>query len=239
MNASGRLITTAAALLAGGLLLAGCAASPGSSQPEPDPDPAPSADDLDVEAAWLDEGRIVAVVTQGSSTCIPVAGDVQADGQTVTIELDEGEADTACTADLVARATLVTLPAGVDPTKDVQLNVTLGSATGDADLDGNPALTGVPGEPTDYRPSAGWFDDNALVLLTWGSSTCPPIVDTVEASGNVGTVGFVTEDRVCTMDMVPRATLIEFSDLAGDVDDSFTLELVGDHLDATVQVLRG
>ena len=45
------------------------------------------------------------------------------------------------------------LPAGVDPTKDVDFIVTLGDVTEDVELDGNASLTGTPGEATDYTAS--------------------------------------------------------------------------------------
>ena len=197
----------------------------------------PGGDDF--EAAWLDDGRMVAVVTWGSSSCVPTAGGITADGQRVTVALDTGDPDAACTEDLVPRASLVALPAGVDPTRDIELIVTLGDVTDDVDLDGNPALTGVPGESTDYTPSAGWFDDDALVLLTWGSSTCPPIIDDITAAGAAGTLTFRTGQGGCTMDMVPRLTVVHFDELDDDADDDFVLTLVGDGLDATVQVIDG
>lgn len=254
MSSSLRLAVSASALLASALLVVGCASTPGStpdssvpptsgtddtSAPSTAPDAGTGIDD-DIEAAWLDDGRMFAVMTWGSSTCVPTPTDVTADGQTVTVMLSEGDANQACTADFAPRASIAALPEGVDPTQDVELIVTLGSITDDVDLDGNAALTGIPGESTDFAPSAGWFDDSALVLLTWGSSSCPPVIDSVEASGAAGTVTFVTEDRACTMDMAPRGTLIDFGDqLDDDADDAFVLTLVGDNLDATVNVLEG
>src|SRR5690606_29565730 len=97
---------------------------------------------------------------------------------------------------------------------------------------------GTPGDATDYLPSAGWFDDEGIVLLTWGSSTCPPVVENVDVQDAGATVTFATEDGACTMDMVPRATLLG---MTGDVDDDedFVLTLVGGNLDGTVNVLRG
>lgn len=75
------------------------------------------------------------------------------------------------------------------------------------------------------------------MLLTWGSSGCPPVVESLEGSGNAGTATFVTDDtQICTMDMAPRATILSFGDDAVD-DDGFTLTLVGGGLDGTVSVL--
>lgn len=192
-----------------------------------------------------------AVVTWGSSTCVPTVDEVTANGQSVTVALNAGDTSQACTDDLVPRASLGAIPEGVDPTKNVELVVTLGDVTDDVDLDGNAALTaGAAG--TD--PSAGWFDDEGIVLLTWGSSTCAPIVENVEASDRGATVSFTTEDRVCTMDMAPRATIISLADLpdandddtddddtdnADQGDDAFMLTLVGDNLDATIPVIEG
>ncbi len=190
-----------------------------------------------MEAAWLDGGRMFAVVTWGSSTCVPTVDEATAEGQTVAVTLNAGDPSQACTEDLVPRASLGSLPEGVDPTTDVELIVTLGDVTDDIDLDGNAALAGGAGE---YEPSAGWFDDAGIVLLTWGSSTCAPILENVEASVGGATVTFKTEDRVCTMDMAPRATIVPLTGLPDDADDDeFTLTLVGDNLDATVPVIKG
>lgn len=243
MNPFLRRAVFVSGMLTAALVLAGCATSSGDSGSKVGEEPGTTTPDAggdsgDFEAAWLDDGRMIAVVTWGSSTCVPTADEVTANGQTVAVTLDEGDLEKPCTADLAARASLVVLPEGVDPTKDVELKVTIGSVTGSIDLDGNRALTGTPGDPTEYQPSAGWYDDGALVLLTWGSSTCLPVVDTAEASGSAGTVTFVSEDRACTMDMVPRTTLIDFGELDDDGDEAFTLTLVGDGLDATLEVIE-
>lgn len=232
-----RLLASAPALLAAVLLVSGCAASAGDSPPEASA-PAAPADDLELEAAWLDNGRMVALVTWGSSSCVPVVEKVTETGQTVRVTLDAGDPTQVCTADYAPRASLVALPAGVDPTQNVELLVTLGDASGNTSLVGNPALAGVPGESTDYAPTAGWFDDGALVLLTWGSSTCLPVVESVEVSGSAGTVRFATSDGPCTMDMVPRATLLEFGPLDEGADEAFVLTLVGGGLDTTVNVIN-
>ncbi|WP_243231789.1 hypothetical protein [Microbacterium sp. CIAB417] len=236
-----RSVASAAALLATAVVVAGCASGPGStgpastSAPQTTNEPAPGGED-GFEAAWLDEGRMFAVVTWGSSTCVPVVEDVTAEGQNVRVTVTDPDPDAACTADYAPRASVGALPDGVDPAQDVELVVTYGDVTDDVDLDGDAELTGVPGSQTEYAPSAGWFDDESLVLLTWGSSSCPPVVESVEGSGVTGTVTFATdEDQVCTMDMAPRATIIAFGDDQVE-DDGFQLTLVGGNLDATVAV---
>ncbi|MGO2746802.1 hypothetical protein [Microbacterium sp.] len=248
MITASRLALSASAALAAALLLVGCTGSSGDQPPtsSASPDDSGNSTDIgdadDIEAAWLDDGRMFALVTWGSSTCVPIIDDISADGQKVTVSLvDAPNADgteKACTADLAQRASVGGLPEGVDPTKDVEFLVTLGDITDDVDLDGNTALTGIPGESTDYTPSAGWFDDEGIVLLTWGSSSCPPIVENLDVQDAGATVTFTTEDGPCTMDMAPRATLLGFD---GDFDDDedFTLTLVGDNLDGKVNVLEG
>lgn len=234
-------VSAAALSVVAVLLLAGCTAGPGSSAPRSTPAPSDSAgtgadDRDDMEAAILDDGRMFAVVTWGSSTCVPQVDTVSANGQTVSVELVDTDADAACTADMAPRASVGALPEGVDPTQEVTLQVTYADVSDEIDVDGDPAFTGTPGSTTEYMPSAAWFDDGSLVLLTWGSSGCPPVVEELTAEGATGTATFVTDDdKTCTMDMAPRATIIAFGDDQVE-DDDFTLTLMGGGLDGTVQV---
>ncbi|MEV7610091.1 hypothetical protein AB0N61_11465 [Microbacterium sp. NPDC089320] len=244
MSTPSRVIA-ALSSLAAVLLFAGCTIGPGATGSQatsnPSSGPGQSTDDSDdVEGALLDDGRMFAVVTFGSSTCIPQVDQITAEGQTVSVTLVDvdggGETEKACTADLAPRASVGALPEGVDPTKEITLQVTYGDMVDDVDLDGDPSFTGTPGSSTEYTPSAGWFDDGSLVLLTWGSSSCPPVVESLEGSGASGTATFTTDDgQVCTMDMAPRATILEFGEDAVN-DDAFTLTLVGGNLDGTVEV---
>ncbi|NKF34041.1 hypothetical protein HER21_47300, partial [Pseudomonas sp. BGM005] len=83
-----------------------------------------------------------AVVTWGSSTCVPQVDTVSANGQTVMVELvDSGDADAVCPADMAQRASVGGLPEGVDPTKEITLQVTHGDVTDDVDLDGDASFT--------------------------------------------------------------------------------------------------
>ncbi len=241
MSTRARLAVTLSAFAAV-LLLAGCATTPGGESPTSTPTSAPDdgdgGDDFgDVEGVLLDDGRMFAVMTWGSSTCVPQVDEVTTEGQKVAVSLVEpGGADQVCTADMAPRASIGALPEGVDPTQEVTLSVTYGELREDVDLDGDAAFTGIPGSSTDYAPSAGWIGDGTLVLLTWGSSGCPPEVESLEGAGNTGTVTFVTDDtKMCTMDMAPRATLLAFGDDQVE-DDDFTLTMVGGGLDGTVAV---
>lgn len=234
-----RSVLFALPLLAAALLTAGCTAQPASPSPtstaSTSPDESDTPDAQDVEAAWIDGGRGFAVVTWGSSTCLPLVENISAKGQTVSVTLADPDDATACTKDLVPRAASVGLPSGVDPSQDVELTVTYGDLVAGTDLDGlsNPA---DPESETDYAPSAGWFDDQGIVLLTWGSSGCPPQLEKIDQTATTATATFFTTDQVCTMDMAPRLTILG---MPNEHDDDTPLELVltGGGLDATLSVL--
>lgn len=234
---------SALALAVGSLLvLAGCASSPASAPSnEPTGDAtsgevAPVDDPQQLEATWLDDGRVVSVVTWGSSSCVPEVQDVTAEGQDITVTMADIDPSTACTADFAPRASVLGVPEGVDPTKDTTVNVTVDGNTFTTTLAGDAALTGSPTQPTDYSASAGWAA-NGIVLLTWGSSSCPPIVSDLTATDGGATVVFSSEDRACTRDMSPRATYLESEQL--QKKPGFELTLEGDSLDGTVTVIGG
>ena len=200
---------------------------------------APAGQETDVEAAWLDDGRIIAVVTSGSSTCVPTAESAEnnSDGA-LAVELVEPDADTACTRDLVPRATLVTVPNGVDPSQDLEIWVTSEAGYyGDVTLAGASGLAG-PGGETDYEPTAGWTQQQGqFVILTWGSSGCVPVVESSEVTGEAEvTVTFQDPpaDQVCTADMAPR-TNFAFADGLSGVED-VQLVLTGDSFDQTITI---
>ncbi|MBD7958389.1 hypothetical protein H9651_12125 [Microbacterium sp. Sa4CUA7] len=217
-----------AVLLAGGLTA--CATADPATPASPGTAASGGVADIDVDAAWLDGGRMIALVTQGSSSCVPTA-----DAATLTsagvleVTLVDPAGDTACTADMSPRVTPVGLPEGVDPSQDLEIEVIGDGYRADTDLDGIPGLAAPSGQ-TDYAPSAGWVDDDAFVVLTWGSSSCAPIVESVEATAaDAVTVTFAepAADRMCTMDLAPRATLV-YLDGGVDVDDApVTLTLTG------------
>jgi hypothetical protein len=71
------------------------------------------------------------------------------------------------------------------------------------------------------------------VLVTWGSSTCVPAVDSTSASGAAEvTVTFVDPpaDEVCTMDMVARGLVTSVAELTED--EGVTAVLVGSDFDS-------
>jgi hypothetical protein len=201
----GALVMIALALGA----LAGCASSPGPTAPSAT---ATATGTAAAGAAWLDGGHGAAVVSMGSSTCVPTAGDITASGQTVTVAFTEPTAKTPCTSDYAPRASYVALPSGVDATKDVQITAT-GALSGTVKL---AALTSTPPSAGGQSPTAGWVEgtgsgsdipSGSFAFLTWGSSTCPPSVGSVTATGAATVVLQLTAPATaaCTMDMAPRA----------------------------------
>ena len=220
-----------AALVVSALALAGCAVT--SPVPAaPSQSPTPQEPDTASVATWLDSGRMIGLVTWGSSSCVPQADTATASGQEITVTLLD-PAEGACTADYAPRASEIAVPTGVDPHQDVTVHLTYLDKTVDLKLAGNAELTGTPGDPTDYQPTAGWFDDHGIALLTWGSSSCRPQVAGIEESVDVITVNFTAHDGMCTMDMAPRVTVLYVE----QVDRTRKLTLVGDNLDATIPIL--
>ncbi|MDQ1123495.1 hypothetical protein [Microbacterium trichothecenolyticum] len=223
-----------AALLTAGAL-AGCAT--GASSPSSSTGPSSSTPDAtgvapatQIGAAWLDGGRSIAVVTSGSSSCPPVVSGepTLADG-TVSVTLAESPRDN-CTRDMAPRATLVGLPSGTDVARAWTVSVE-GVAEGRAMLDG--LTSAAPTGQADFSPSAGWVDDSLIAILTYGSSGCPPTVESVTTAGSDIAVQFATPpaDQVCTMDIAPRVTLAE---VGGDVPaGEVSLTLSGGNVDAT------
>jgi len=201
---------TGAGLLTAGVL-AGCAS--GSSGSSSTPDATPSAPAAELGAAWLDGGRALAIVTTGSSSCAPRVTEQPtfADGA-LTVVLS-GADDAVCTSDLAPRATYVPLPAGVDPTQRLAVTVT-GAASGEVDLAAMPSSAPATSE---YAPSAGWVDESTVAILTWGSSSCLPQVETVRPAGSDIAVRFAQPpaDQICTMDMAPRVALADVTGMAG------------------------
>lgn len=218
------------ALLVGGTL-AGCATGTavdpgGNGQEVPG---AGSVEQIDVMGAWLDGGRMIGIVTEGSSSCVPTVGEVSLDGATLDVVLEDPAGDTPCTRDLVPRVSLVTLPEGLDPTLDLSVAVTGPGYEGTLDLPGVPGLDPSAAAPEEGTPSAGWTSENGeFIVLTYGSSSCLPIIENAAKTGGTEvTVTFAEPpaDQVCTMDFAPRGTLA-FADGLAD-QPNVTLKLTG------------
>lgn len=215
------LIAGLGALAIATFALAGCA-TPSGGSPSGEPSTQSTVEpDPDLGAAWLDNGRLVGLVTLGSSTCVPALADEAkyTDG-VLHVEFASPEADQACTMDLVPRVTLVGVPEEVDPAEDLEIEVTGDDYFGQVELAGVEGLD-ASGE-TDFQPSAGWATaEGQFVVLTWGSSSCVPVMEDVAATGPAQvTITYQTppDGQVCTMDMVPRAAVAAVNDLEEDSD---------------------
>ncbi len=137
----------------------------------------------DLGAAWLDDGRMIGLVTLGSSTCVPVGRCADLRGRGAGRHCSPRRPSQACTRDLVPRVTLVTVPEDVDPEKDLQIEVTGDdySRPGRARRRRRPRRPAA--RPTTTRAPAGPTTPGQFVILTWGSSTCVPVIEDVAATG--------------------------------------------------------
>ncbi len=216
-------------------VLVGCGTGTGSVPTEDEtPDATSPSASSEVDAGWLDAGRGVAVVTLGSSSCVPVAADPSISGTTLTVDLVD-VTDGPCTRDMAPRATYVALPSGVDPTQDLDIVVT-GAVAGATSLAG---LATSPAPVAEFGPSAGWVGGDLAAILTWGSSGCRPQLEAVTSSDAGATVTFAEPpaDQVCTMDLAPRVTLADLTGIVGN--GSVELRLSGGNVasDGPVPVL--
>jgi hypothetical protein len=223
-------------------MLAACA-TPAGAGGTPSPaatviDDDGGSNEQEVGAAWLDGGRMVGIVTQGSSTCIPTAEEATYEDGVMKVTLVDAEGDTPCTADLVPRVTLVGVPEGVDPAAGLEIEVTGDGWHGDTELEGVPDL--AAGGETDYLPSAGWTDvDGQFVILSWGSSGCPPVIESTEVTSDTEvTVTFATPpaDQVCTMDMAPRGLVTAVNGLEDEDAEVFAILTGGEFVNVRVPI---
>lgn len=201
-------------------VLTACAAP--SEDTAPTEDPAQTLD-TDLDAAWLDGGRTVGLVTQGSSTCVPTAEGRYADGVLQVTLTDD--ADGPCTADFAPRVSLVAVPDDVDPSADLAIEVSGAGYGGEVTL---PGVAGLAFEsPSEQVPSAGWSTaEGTFIVLLWGSSGCPESITNAEITGDAAitvSLSGVPDDKVCTADIVPNAQIAVVDGLGGVPDVALTL----------------
>lgn len=181
--------------------------------------PGGAARTIEAAVGWLDGGRTIAVVTWGSSSCVPELGDAKADDGALIVSLREPTAR-ACTEDYGPRSLAVGVPADIDTTLEVPVEIVVGDARADIALD---PYTG--GSVEEFTPSAGWVRDDMIALQTWGSSSCPPVVEDVRVASPASVVvRFATPDadQVCTADMAPQLTVVQL-DPDAEVDRDATV----------------
>lgn len=223
-----RLLPALAALALAGLALAGCATGDVEESAPPAGDPAgqtmpEGSGDVEVDAAWLAGGSMIAVITYGSSTpgCQPTLDGSVLDDGVLVVSLVPAE-ESVCDGDLVPRGILVETPSGIDPADGLAVQVSVSDTFAEATL-----APYAGGEAEDYAPSAGWAGDDRIAILTWGSSSCAPAVEkTTVVSPTEVAVTFATPraDQVCTMDMAPRVAV---ATVTGEVSRDATLSLGG------------
>ena len=209
------------------LALAGCATAtaPGAGETTP-ADPAgqtkpQGSAPLEADAAWLHGGSMIAVITYGSSSCRPGVEDAVLDDGVLVVTLVQ-PGDGPCTDDLVPQALAVAAPGGVEPADGLDVQVLLGDDVADVAL---APYTG--GAVEEYTPSAGWAGDDKIAILTWGSSSCAPAIEstTVVSPTEVAvTFAAARADQVCTMDMAPRVVVAVTE---GEVSRDATVTLGG------------
>lgn len=213
----------ALALIAAATALAGCASSPGATT---DAEPSATAlpEVLELDAAWLDGGRMVGLITQGSSTCVPAAEvEGYADGVLRVTFVDDTEGP--CTADFAPRVSLAAVPDDVDASENLVIEVNGDGYGGEVTLPGVDGL--VFESPSEQMPSAGWSTTaGAFVVLLWGSSGCPETITAVEVTGEASvtaSLSGIPADTACTADVVPQPILAAVDGLEGVPDVELTL----------------
>lgn len=110
------------------------------------------------------------------------------------------------------------------------LTLVAAGASGCASLVPEPAEGAVtqPAAAVDdpYPVDAAWLLDGQLIaFVTWGSSSCHPVVKSVTATGDARIdVAFdrPTQNRFCTLDYSPRVGSIR---TPGDIDPAKTVQL--------------
>lgn len=211
-----RLLVTASVL---GLaaLLSGCATTASTSptgSPSATAAPTETPDEMatapaDITVGWVANGTMIGIVTTGSSTCVPAVMTVTGEGDTIAVSLTDPELLQPCTRDLQPRVTGVAVPPEVDVTKPVTVEVTYNDATTKLEL----AAADEPiADATAMMPSAGYVGPNAIGLVTYGSSTCVPEVESTTAGTTdeslVVTLLALDPMAPCTADYAPRVTLV-------------------------------
>lgn len=230
-------------VLAVAALLTGCAtnaAAPGDAPESPTPTPTePSLSDEwtapppsleNASVVWLDGGNSLGVVTwgSGSRSCYPVVQDLTVANQDITVTLTGPTVNGVCTEDLREQLILVGLPEGVDSKAAATVTLTTTEETQKIALAPRPAdaATTPAGELSATLTPLG------VVLITYGSSSCPPVVDTIDGT----TITFRTIDQACTMDYSPRATPLRIDGAAvGSQLSLVNLDGSADPVSVTVQ----
>ncbi len=176
------------------------------------------------------EGDRFWLVTWGSGSCVFDATEVEAiDDSTVAVRFEQAPAE-ACTDDLAPRAHELAVPEELVGSLETAEVVLVESAF--AHLDGeveqtewtvdlvggwfatlaesyeNRLAAGLPqGDPESFAPRVLVREPSVIALVTFGSSSCPPLPTAASVAGDV--LALTVEPRpaeVCTADMAPTTS---------------------------------
>lgn len=227
-----RLLALASLAAAGVLVLSGCSA-PGSPQPDHTAGESSAPTETpDLGVAWLAGGTAIALQTFGSGSrdCYPQVGEVAVNGSDVTVQLNPLPAEQICTMDYRPQLSFVALGSQPDTKKDVTVKVEF-TETGTTFTAGVLPAIEVAADASVEGPSAGWINQNAIALLTYGSGSvdCWPTVKSVsapDAAQGVLTVELAesTHTGPCTADYRPQVHEVFVDD--GLVDPALINALV-------------
>lgn len=182
------------------------AAEPTQTTPPP---PTSPANTPGLDAVWLDGGRTIGLVVNFDviGVCALFMITSYQDGVLEVGEHPVG--DPGCQTGDGPRVDLLT-PEGIDPTEDLEIHVTTALFSGEVYLPGEPGLVMADANGYTGTPSASWFGDGGLVILTRGSTTCPPIFRDALATGDAevtATFWTAASPQVCTDDLAPHVTI--------------------------------
>lgn len=215
------VLLAAAACLAA--VLTGCATN--AAQPGNTPDAAPTTDapgtDVnglpEMQAVWVGSESII--ITAPGDGCRPTLTDVVVGDQSLDVRIEKLGGEEACMQPLIVYGHLLVIPAGIDTSKPLTLNVTnWDDQTADIELAGNSDGGLVPADKMiQPAPAAVWVNDSDIAVLTYGSSSCAPIGGEFTGEGETLTLKLTDPDtQMCTMDYAPRVTIIHAPDVAKD-----------------------
>lgn len=101
---------------------------------------------------------------------------------------------------------------------------------------GLPEGVDTPADAGSGRPDAVWLEPGAtFAIITWGSSTCPPVARTLEQTGDSEiAIDFARNERMaCTMDFVPTSHI--FSVPEGVQSPPLLITMTAEELEASVE----
>lgn len=206
---------------------------------------------------WIDEqGRLV-IVTWGSSSCPAIATSIgEVEDGVVTVRFEPTPAD-ACTDDLSPLAHVFEAPEGLDQATVTVTTVDArgrervfqdvlaagagpdGSSIAESSMSGLPDSAALTEPPPDGPVALQWSEEaDRLLVITYGSSSCPllPIALEADASTLVLTVSTGRVDA-CTADYGPTTSVVVVPAAAYLAQDSASVLVLSSSTDAPPQQL--